>query len=38
MSTLRQSIGEALRAARISKPMSQQELAAAVDISRTTLV
>ncbi len=38
MSTLRKSIGEALRAARISKPMSQQELAAAVGISRTTLV
>ena len=38
MSTLRQSIGEALRAARICKPMSQQELAAAVGISRTTLV
>lgn len=38
MSTLRQSIGAALRAARISKPMSQQELAAAVGISRTTLV
>lgn len=38
MSTLRQSMGEALRAARISKPMSQQELAAVVGISRTTLV
>lgn len=34
----RQSIGEALRAARVSKPMSQQALAAAVGISRTTLV
>ncbi len=38
MSILRQSIGEALRAARISKPMSQQALAVAVGISRTTLV
>ena len=38
MSILRQSIGAALRAARISKPMSQQALAVAVGISRTTLV
>lgn len=38
MSSPRQSIGEALRSARISKTLSQQALAAAVGISRTTLV
>ncbi len=38
MNPVRQSIGEALRSARLAKSLSQQALAAAVGISRTTLV
>lgn len=38
MYSSRKDIGEALRTARISKALSQQALAAAVGISRTTLI
>lgn len=38
MSPARPNIGEALRSARLAKSLSQQALAAAVGISRTTLI
>ncbi|MEO7105418.1 MAG: helix-turn-helix transcriptional regulator [Rhodoferax sp.] len=38
MNPVRQSIGGALRSARLAKSLSQQALAAAVGISRTTLI
>ena len=38
MTSFRQNMGEALRSARLAQPPSQHALAAAVAISRTTLI